>query len=321
MTAFAAEKPLKKLATTTGDFARYYKDDEDRIRAMHRAGFRFVDLSLYNMTNYDHPYMQNGWETRILRLGALAASLGMEFVQSHAPNCNPLCFDENWETQVAVTARALEICGLLGIPCSVFHTGWNMDIRYTVPGDRERYYEGNMTFIRRLIPIMERTGVMLLIENSTHANMGDRYYFYTGQDMKDFLSYAAHPLLGACWDTGHANIEGHQYADITALGDDLRAIHFNDNRGEHDEHIMPYMGTMSVDEVMCALRDIDFGGAFTFECDSSLRPAQYWLGNRRPWNETAADEADLATKEAMERALYLCGESILTRYGYSVRRG
>ena len=36
-----------KLATTTGDFTRYFPDTESRIRALYRAGFRHIDLSLY----------------------------------------------------------------------------------------------------------------------------------------------------------------------------------------------------------------------------------------------------------------------------------
>ena len=70
-----------------------------------------------------------------------------------------------------------------------------------------------------------------------------------------------------------------EFDDIVALGHHLRALHFNDNRGHGDEHIMPYLGTMSVDEVMCGLRDIDYRGDFTFECDSSLRSANCWQGN------------------------------------------
>ena len=35
-----------KLATTTGDFGRRFPDNENRIRALCRAGFRHLDLSL-----------------------------------------------------------------------------------------------------------------------------------------------------------------------------------------------------------------------------------------------------------------------------------
>ena len=301
-----------KLATTTGDFGRYFPGNEDRIRALHRAGFRHIDLSLYGDNTEASPFMRENWMDEVEHIRRVAAELGMDFVQSHAPSCNPLEFEQNWELQVAVTARSLEVCAALGIPHAVYHAGWKLGL------SKEEYFEQNMRFVRRLIPTMEKTGVMLLIENSTRANMGERYYFYTGQDMVDFIRYADHPLIGACWDTGHANVEGHQYDDIVAMGKHLRALHFNDNRGHGDEHIMPYLGTMSVDEVMCGLRDIGYTGDLTFECDSSVCPADYWQGNRHRWQEERIAEPPLAVAEAMERALYVCGETILTAYGYPV---
>ncbi len=63
--------------------------------------------------------------------------------------------------------------------------------------------------------------------------------------------------------------------------DELYAIHFNDNRGTADEHLLACMGAMSPDEILHALTDSGYRGAFTFEADSALRPATYRLGDRR----------------------------------------
>lgn len=312
-----------KLTTTTGDFAYGYPTDAERIQALHRAGFRHIDLSLYGEARSDSPYLCDGWEKEVDLLRRTADACGMDFVQSHAPGGNPLSFDSQWELLLASTIRTLEICRMLGIPNTVVHVGWADDLRSSRETDRELYFARNMKFINALIPTMEKTGVSVLVENSTHANMGDRCYLYSGQDMKDFTEYAHHPLIGACWDTGHANIEGNQYDDILAMGNCLRAIHFNDNRGTQDEHLMPYLGTLNVDEVMCGLSDIHYDGAFTFECDSSLRPAQYWLGNRREWRGCKPEnnrciEPPVALREAMEHALYQCGAELLTAYGYPI---
>ena len=301
-----------KLATTTGDLKKIYPDRAEHIRALNRAGFRHIDLNLYPEYTADSVFMRDDWMTEVDRLHRTADELQMDFVQAHAPDCNPLDFEKDWEFQVAVTARSLEVCAALGIQNEVFHTGWKAGL------SKEEYFEQNMIFVNRLMPTVEKTGVRLLIENSTKANMRECYYFFTGQDMNDFLAYAGHPLMGACWDTGHANVEGHQYEDIVTLGENLRALHFNDNSGKGDEHIMPYLGTMSVDEVMCGLRDIGYKGVFTFECDSSLRRSTGWFGNRRRWKDERILEPPAPLYEAMERALYVCGESILTAYGYEV---
>ena len=306
-----------KLATTTADFARFTASNTERIRHLYDAGFRHIDLSLYDDFVGKSPFFAPDWRAYTKGLADFAAGLGMTFVQAHSPGGNPLD-DDSVKDLLASTVRSVEVCGLLGIPNTVVHAGVKRGI------GKKEYFERNLAFYRQLFPVMEETGVRVLIENSTHANMGENYYFYTGADMREFVEYAAHPLLGVCWDTGHANIEGSQYKEICALGDTLKAIHFNDNRGERDEHILPYAGTLSVDEVMQALIDSRFSGIFTFECDSSLRPSKYWLGNRRQMkdarpgkltSENRLSEPPLALAKKIEEALYLCGKYILEGYG------
>lgn len=307
-----------KLATSTGDFGRYFPDNERRIRGLARAGFRHIDLSLYQDADPASVFMRDGWEKEVLHIRSVAEELGMDFVQSHAPGGNPLQEGAARDLLLAATIRSLEICAMLGIPNTVVHVGWADDLLYADKDAEEAYFERNMAFLRELIPTMEKTGVMVLVENTTHANMGDRWYLYTGREMKGFLRYADHPLFGAVWDTGHANVEGHQYDDLITLGKDLRAIHFNDNRGGGDEHVMPYLGTMCVDEILCGLRDSGYQGVFTFECESSARPASFWQGDRRRWKEERIAEPPLRVQDALERALYVCGEEILSAYGYPV---
>ena len=81
-----------KLATTTGDFGHIYNDNTDRIRALYRAGFRHIDLSMYQDNTADSPFMQDNWRDEVDRIRRAADELGMDFVQSHAPSCNPLEF-------------------------------------------------------------------------------------------------------------------------------------------------------------------------------------------------------------------------------------
>jgi sugar phosphate isomerase/epimerase len=88
--------------------------------------------------------------------------------------------------------------------------------------------------------------------------------------MVEFIEYMNHSQFHACWDTGHANCEGSQYQQIMDLGEHLYAIHYNDNHGNCDEHVMPYMGTLNHDEVINALIDVKFKGYFTLESDSPL---------------------------------------------------
>ena len=122
---------------------------------------------------------------------------------------------------------------------------------------------------------MEKTGVNVLCENSTKYNMPNMHYLYTGQDMLDFIKFVNHPQVHACWDTGHGHCEGPQYNEIITLGKELYAIHYHDNRGTWDDHLVPYMGRMSNDEVLTALVDVGFNGYFTLETIKSLFKYSY----------------------------------------------
>ena len=117
-----------KIATTTADFAPYLESDEARIRELHRAGFRYIDLSMY-VIKPKSPYMQENWREAVENIKAVADGLGMTFVQAHSPGGNPLSSDERHvEYLVASTLRSIEICGMLGIKNTVVHSGHALDI-------------------------------------------------------------------------------------------------------------------------------------------------------------------------------------------------
>lgn len=296
------------LATTTEDFAPFTESHEERIRLLYEAGFRSIDLSLYDVIPGD-PLFSDSFREAAESLADYADGLGMRFVQCHAPAVNCLRSEEDFSRALTLTARAIEICGILKIPTLVTHVGFHPSL------DEEGWRAGNLRFYRALMPAAKENSVRVLAENSAHANLKG-YYLYSGRDCRRFFDAVDHPNFGICWDTGHANMEGAQYDEILALGDALGAIHFHDNRGEKDEHLIPFLGTMSIDEVMHALIDVGFKGPFTFEATSSLRPPCYRMGDRRPYPEdTRMEKPTLAMQKAAERLLFITGEEILSAYG------
>ena len=298
-----------RIATTTGDFSRYCANDIEKIRELYAAGFRYIDLDMYSFTP-DSPYMKEDWREAVSALKAEADKLGMQFVQAHSQGGNPLSQDaEHVSFLVAATLRSIEICGILGIPNTVVHPGERKGIT------KEEWFELNKSFYQQLFPTMERCGVNVLTENSTAANMGSSYFANSGKDMLDFLQYVDHPQLHACWDTGHANCEGAQYNEIITLGKELYAIHYNDNHGKSDEHLLPYLGTLNHDEVIRALKEIGFAGYFTLECGSSLvRPAG-WPNKRREFTEdTRLAEPPKFMQQCLEGMAYEVAKHLLSAY-------
>ena len=183
---------------------------------------------------------------------------------------------------------------------------------------KEEWFVQNKIFYEKLFPTMERCGVNVLCENSTRSNMGDRYFINTGKDMREFIEYVAHPMVHGCWDTGHANCEGSQYDEILAIGDELYAIHYNDNRGAKDDHVAPFLGTLNHDEVFHALMDVGFKGYFTLECDSSLIKYDQWTGKRRRFDrkkiKPRLKEPQLFMQRHMEKMMYETAKWMLESY-------
>ena len=299
-----------KIATTTGDFAKFCKTDEEIIRELHRAGFRYIDLSMYSFTP-DSPFMKDNWKDEVKKLKTVADELGMTFVQAHSQGGNPLSENKDEvDFIIEATIRSVEICEMLGIKNTVVHNGFADGI------SKEEWFERNKKFYENFFPVIERCGVNILCENSAKVNMGDRYFINTGKDMVEFIKFVNHPQIHACWDTGHANCEGSQYNEIMELGKELYAIHYNDNLGTKDTHVAPYLGTLNHDEVINALIDVGFKGYFTLESGSSLRGYREWTGWRRQFDrDMRLSEPQLFMQRHLEKLLYDTSEYILSSYG------
>lgn len=298
-----------KLANTTAEFESFFKSPIDSVKAMHRSGFTNIDLSFFSECKPDSVYLQDDWRTIVDELKAYGDNNGVTYVQAHCPTGNPLSMDASYDLMLRAQIRSLEVCGLLGIKNAVIHAG-------SAPGiGREEFYERNRAYIQKLIPTLEAAGVTLCVENSATVNRPGVFYFVDGRELKQFLDYVDHPLVHACWDTGHANLEGPQYDEILKLGDHLRAVHINDNFGKLDDHVLPFMGILNMDEVMTALLAIDFKGYFTFECDTTMRLDRNRLYPRRGFSrETRLASPNLAIFEAMVRTTLEIGKQILTAY-------
>ena len=73
--------------------------------------------------------------------------------------------------------------------------------------------------------------------------------------------------FGICLDTGHLNLKGgNQREFILKAGHRLHALHIADNEGERDQHMMPFgRGNVDFEQVVAALREIDYHGLFNLE--------------------------------------------------------
>ena len=267
-----------KLSIAPIALHHYFDTDKDQrtiLEIVRECGFTCVDYDI------KEDYLNGDYAAHAKRLSENLAELGMTAPQGHAPIKNP--FENGDGTDIEIFCRALDFCKIAGIPQVVIHS-------FEFKGaSREEFIEKNATFYRRLIPYMEKSGVSVLLENIGHYEQ--EYYLRNGQELRELIDAIGHPMFGACWDVGHANLfwkkDCEQYSSIVALGDKLKAIHVHDNAGyfekshrHHriDMHTIPYFSlydSVNYDALIQGLIDIGYRGTFNFETNVPVKTVRY----------------------------------------------
>ena len=141
----------------------------------------------------------------------------------------------------------------------------------------------------------------------------DIYWIDNAPDLLTMIQTVDHPLFHAIWDTGHGNMqEMPQEEALRLLGDHVRAVHIQDNMGDCDSHLVPFLGNLNLDSVMNGLLEIGYPGYFTFEVGRVFTPAE----KRRPYaGSNRLVSAPLELRDAFEAYLYTLGRIILEKYG------
>ena len=312
-----------KLCTTTEDLSFYASTPAETVRLFEGTGFKCLDFSFCNMNYPASPLLAPDWKRMIDDAANAAAALGIRFTQAHSPGGNYFAEGEERDRFIQTTIRSIEACGMLGIENIVVHS--------VIPNcntprlGRQGFLDINKRFYEEFIPTMEETGVNVLIENTAELNCGLPPYkgpgdgeglFCYAEDMLEVLDYINHPLLHACWDTGHAAMRHmDQYDAIVKLSSHLRAVHIQDNFGTTDDHIAPMQGVLNMDEILCGLIDSGYTGYFTFEASNLIRRTGAWPIYRREWTrETRLMHPTLDLMRKAVAFLYEIGKSMLSAY-------
>ena len=293
-----------KLATTTGDFGGYSSSQAFALEHIRKAGFRYADYNFgIDHTNGSGVYAENH-KAYFEEIAKTADTLGIKLIQAHAPMGKPLA---DGGKLLGETLRCIDACGAWGIPNLVVHSGY---VRGLSPKET---FARNKEFFKPLLERAEAYGVNILVENFNKMCVDGLYWIDNAPDLLEMIETVNHPLFHAVWDTGHANMqEMPQDEALRILGHHVRALHVQDNMGDADTHLVPFLGTLNLDAVMCGLADIGYNGYFTFEVGRFFTPAD----KRRPFGRnTSLAAAPIELRDAFEHYLYELGKCVLEKYG------
>ncbi|GAB4191518.1 MAG: hypothetical protein Kow00105_05560 [Phycisphaeraceae bacterium] len=249
------------------------------IDALVRAGFDGIDLPFYqhrDSVDWNDERALNEWADQRAQW---TEDAGLPWLQAHGPFFDMFGQDDEAKRQRETCRHAIRVCGRLGIPWMVLHP----DI-FPGPCDADHIraiHQGNVEFFRSLIDDCEKHNVGIAIENIfdhyAQTKGCPRYFAGRPDEQCALIDELNHPLIGACWDTGHAHMNGiDQRQGITQLGERLKAIHIQETRAgeDRDDHVLPFSiepPAVDWEGVTAGLRAIAFQGPFTFETHQALR--------------------------------------------------
>ena len=245
---------------------------------MKEAGFDGVDFSLCRDQTDPVKQMSDAWMEDALERASAVKAAGLEIAQCHLPyigNHIQRPGDGGWRDFIDFTLpgllRSLDVCAETGCPVAVIHP-------YFDPLSKDATREGNLRLIDKMIGVLEGCRIRLAIENIYGANYSDSG-MSTAENIGALIAEVDSAYVGACIDTGHANILSQNIADMArAYGKKLFALHVNGNAGK-DEHVIPYTMSdwcekMDYHAFTQALKDIGFEGYYNLEIACGKLPAR-----------------------------------------------
>ena len=233
------------------------------------AGYPAADVSMFQLGYY--PFTEDYLEVTE-RIKAKADKAGLSFIQAHAPFGGSK--ERVLNQLVPHYPRCFEVCEMLGIPAIVVHPihfG-----RYNA--DFEERFNFNLEFYRSLVPLSEKHGVKIAIENMwTRHPVSNIICDAICADpaelcrMYDELNDPKHFTI--CLDLGHVALCQREPEDVIRFigRERLGALHVHDVDYISDLHTLPGCGKINWDNVCRALGEIDYKGVFNMEADSFLR--------------------------------------------------
>jgi sugar phosphate isomerase/epimerase len=259
----------------------WFPDLEEQLCFLKKRGFKIYDFSFGCQKDMVDAVMEGKAPGAVTENHKrLLGELGLSYGQSHSGVDNPVSSGDINSFKKHIEAE-MAICKALNIPGLVIHaearktSETKIHPSFATGNTKDEFFDKNRECYRSLIPLAEKYGVEILIENTGCSN--DIYYFIRdGRELREMVDYADHPLINACWDTGHANHHKQfdQYQSIMALGDKLKALHIQDNFGgmflqdfrfHPDLHQIPLWGNINWDSVMQGLIDVGYKGNFNLE--------------------------------------------------------
>jgi len=155
---------------------------------------------------------------------------------------------------IELTLRAIDACGVFDRARLMLHL--NDRFNETELKTRTVLVEKSMAVI---VEYARQHHVDIAVENLPSAQAAKLF--------DHVLSLYPDRLLGVCLDTSHAHLSHSLYDIMEQYGERMTAVHISDNRGEHDDHLLPFEGTIDWEKFARHFARIGYTGTFLLEVE------------------------------------------------------
>lgn len=155
---------------------------------------------------------------------------------------------------VDLVKKTIDAC--IDIGCKIVCLHLSNDFR---DPELDKRIEASHESLRYLVPYATQHGVSIAIENLFRQNSLVLF--------DHMLMQFQEKNVGVCYDSSHAQIAGDLLGILERYKERIIAVHISDNRGQTDDHVLPYEGIIDWNTFARHFARINYAGTFLLEVD------------------------------------------------------
>ena len=227
-------------------------------------GFDAIELAVASQGVLTHNTTQAQCEDII----ANANKIGIEIssvASGESWNCSPSANDPDVRKKIIdFTGKALQVAGWLGVDAYLFVPG-AVDVFFLPDAEVIPYdvcYQRAKEAVSQLVPVAEKTGVAIGIENVWNK------FLLSPLEMRDFIDSFGSNMVGAYFDVGNVLLTGYPDQWIKILGKRIKRVHIKDFKlsiGTVEGFVDLLEGDVDFEAVKKALAEVGYDSYVTSE--------------------------------------------------------
>jgi len=199
---------------------------------------------------------------------------GLTCPQVHLPYYDIFASSETYDPEMEDhITYALRAMAKLGAKWGALHPMSASNFGY----DRKKAMEDNIEHIKKYLETASKYNVGIAVENLPYFPDHPEAPFFSShtEDLRELVDRIDNPLVGVCWDFGHAHVnmtEGQdELSSLKTVADKVTALHVHNNYTNVDWHLCLAFGDIKWEEVLPVLFDAGYDGYFTLESSYGRR--------------------------------------------------